>query len=98
MSVELQWGDPPPPPRRGRPPGMTREQDVPWARVGEALRSWPGQWAWVATSPNNDSARVAAGQMRRGERRAMGPGPWEVVVRTVDGAHRIYARYTGGAA
>jgi hypothetical protein len=94
----VHWEDPPSPPRRGAPPGMTADQQRSWMQVGDALRAHPGRWAWVATAPTSDSARVSAGQIRRGRRPAMGPGPWEATHRTVQGVHRVYARYTGGGA
>jgi len=62
------------------------------------LRSRPGEWARVSSHPNPEAAACAAAGIRGNGRRRIraysdGPGRFEATARTVDGEHRVYARY-----
>jgi hypothetical protein len=68
-----------------------------WAEVGQALRRRPNRWALVAIYSTANAALSSATQVRYGRRATttIGDGPFEAVARTVNGQHRLYARYTG---
>lgn len=59
-----------------------------WARVGSSSKT--AQRA-ARTASNLRRAALALGRIR------IPPGRWEFAARTVDGEHRIYARYLGPA-
>ena len=65
-----------------------------------ALRRRPNIWALMGQHGSAGAARQAAYSIRRGRyARAFQPaGAFEADAVTVMGEHRIYARYTGGAA
>jgi hypothetical protein len=86
----LTWEDPPPPHRRA--------DQVSHADVARKLKARPKQWAVVSTYPNSRTAGATASAIRAGRVTAYLPvGEWEATSRTVDGEHRVYARYMGGA-
>lgn len=83
----MRWQNPPQP--RIRP-----VHD--WAGIGSALRARPGEWAIVAVVANAQLAGSTARHVRAGAYQALRDfGRFEAVARTVDGEHRIYARYAG---
>lgn len=79
------------------PPGEYRSrQGTDHAAVAAELKAHPGQWAVVSTHPTIQAASTAAGRVKCGFPHAYKPaGAFEAVSRTVDGKHRMYARYTG---
>jgi hypothetical protein len=80
------------PPRVSRPKRRTREL----ATITAALRQTPGAWARIGTYRTPASAASMASMIRHGRRPAFGPeGTFEAAARTVDGQHRVYARYVG---
>lgn len=89
----------PPPTRRGHHTPTPR----PTADTGAAtaLRARPGEWAVITvrtTAARTTAARAAvyAYGVSRGMRHAYRPaGAFEAKARTVDGEHRVYARYVG---
>lgn len=63
--------------------------------IANQLRARPGEWAHIGTRASAGSARQGAYQVR-GRNEAFAPaGAFEAASRTVDGEHRIYARYVG---
>lgn len=65
-----------------------------WPGISATLRARRGDWALVATCRNQNLASVTARQIRLGIRKELGQG-FEATARTVDGEHRVYARYVG---
>jgi hypothetical protein len=60
------------------------------------LRERPGEWARIGAYSTGTSARSMAQSIKTGQRRAWAPaGAYEAISRTVDGEHRVYARYVG---
>lgn len=82
---ELRWEDPPP------------EQRQQWGSVADRLRARPGVWAVVFVAPNINAARTVVSSIQAGRRSGMPAGEFEARSATVDGEHRVYARYVGGA-
>lgn len=77
------------PDRQGRGPGKH-------AAIAEQLRTRPGEWAVIATYAHSGTCGSMAQGIKRGLIRAYAPeGAFEAVSRTVDGEHRVYARYVG---
>jgi hypothetical protein len=78
-----------PPPARDSRRGMQQE-------AAKLLRETPGKWAVVTLCSNGGSARSMARTIRQGATKTWLPvGDFEAVARTVDGEHRVYARYLG---
>lgn len=68
------------------------------AEIAAALKQRPGEWAVVRRTDTANKSGAAAQAIRSGRLRAYAPtGAYEAVARTVDGEHRVYARYVGGA-
>lgn len=83
---ELRWEDPP-------ARGGTKVQ---WDLIGTALRERPGVWAFVTTCKKPLSAAGVARNIRAGKYVPFRPAKaFEAAARTVDGEHRVYARYVG---
>ncbi|TFV32278.1 hypothetical protein E4K10_18100 [Streptomyces sp. T1317-0309] len=62
----------------------------------EQLRNHPEQWAPVGTYNTAGTAASMASIIRTGVLKAYRPaGHFEAASRTVDGHHRVYARYIG---
>jgi len=88
----------------GPPPAANRKLgEGKHFRAAAELRAEPGYWAVIGTYSTNPSARTAASNIRcayAGESR-VSPSAWEPAgayeaeARTVDGEHRVYARYVG---
>lgn len=87
--MSVRWEDPP---RRGG-------EGVDWAVVGAELKTRPGEWAHVATYQSSNAAAVVTYQInsRIKHPRLLALGAFEAKARTVDGDHRVYARYVGEA-
>jgi hypothetical protein len=78
------------------PPGAYAHARVEHTVVSRAARLRPGEWARVGAYPTPASASSIAYRINRGTLRAWSPaGAFEAVSRTVDGEHRVYARYLG---
>lgn len=61
-----------------------------------ALRERPGEWAVIKTTPTSQAARSAATHIRTGLLAAYRPArSFEATSRTVEGEHRVYARFVG---
>lgn len=61
-----------------------------------ALRRAAGEWARIGLYRNAATSGSVANQIKRGKLAAFRPaGAFEAVSRTVDGQHRVYARYVG---
>lgn len=87
--MSIVWEDPPPAPDREVP--LTR-----WREVAAMLRSHPKRWAIVQTCVTDNYATTLASRIRTGQKLAgFRRGHFEAKVRTVDGRHRVYARYVG---
>lgn len=85
----LTWEEPPAA-RRG-------SGQVSHADVARKLKARPGEWAVVSTYSNSRTSGSIASAIRSGQSTAYLPvGDFEAVSRTVEGEHRVYARYTGG--
>lgn len=79
------------------PPLMAR-RFVDHATVAAALRAQPGEWAVVGAYGSAGSAAAMAHSIRRARIKAYAPARgFEAAKRTVDGEHRVYARYVGDA-
>ncbi len=88
MTVVVRWEEPPP----------RRNAVHDWARIGEELLAHPGEWGLVALAANAALAGSTARYVRDGKYSALRRiGHFDAKARTVDGEHRIYARYVGGA-
>jgi hypothetical protein len=88
-----------PPPRAAKGGGGPRAGYVHrnWEIIGAALRARPGEWAVACNAPSAITAGTIANHIRRGIYTRMGEGPFNAVSRTVEGQHRVYARYVGEA-
>lgn len=79
------------------PPAAKGAQVHDWAAIGAQLAAAPGRWALVAVCANGTVANSTAYNIRRGKYEPlMALGRFEAKSRTVDGEHRVYARYVGG--
>ncbi|MEU3522307.1 hypothetical protein AB0E62_00260 [Streptomyces sp. NPDC038707] len=92
--MNLKWEEPPT--RRshgGRPYGTGKH-----AEIAARLRRRPGRWAVVGAFKSTSVSASMARSIRAGvNMSAYTPaGTFEAVARTVDGEHRVYARYVGG--
>lgn len=88
MSV-IRWEEPPP------SKGMAVHD---WPRIGAQLAAAPGKWALVAVCPNGGTAGSTARHVRDGKYEPLAVlGLFEAKSRTIDGEHRVYARYVGEA-
>ena len=83
---KIRWEDPP-----ANESGWGSHK---WADVLEPLREHPKRWAVLLIVPTSRKAANLVSAFRNGHRRSP-PGRWEFVSRTVDGEHRVYARYLG---
>lgn len=64
--------------------------------IAAALADRPGEWAIVKEAKTQSAANAAAFQIKTGRISSYAPaGTYEAVSRTVDGKHRVYARYVG---
>ncbi len=82
---QVRWEDPPP--RHRSAAGV-------WFERLEPLLAQPKRWAIVYTAKNTGAiSKMQHILHRRGVK--MPPGQWVLAVRTVDGEHRLYARYLG---
>ncbi|MFC8945943.1 hypothetical protein [Streptomyces rochei] len=67
--------------------------------IATQLRARPGQWAHVLTPPASGTATSMAYVIRAAKLTAYAPaGTFEAHARTVNGEHRVYARYVGDQA
>lgn len=65
-------------------------------KIAEQLRERPKEWARVHISASRSGADSTAHQIRVAILRAYSPpSAFEAKARTVDGQHRVYARYVG---
>lgn len=90
--MELKWED---------PPGAGNRPVYDWRQIGSQLiGAGLGQWAVVATPKTRDNAGAIALNIRQANYDALKSllrevgGRFEAVSRTVEGEHRVYARYT----
>jgi hypothetical protein len=78
------------------PPEKTR---VTWGRhylVAHELKAKPGEWAVVGVYNGPECAGSIARQIKGARLSAYQPaGSFEAEARTVDGEHRVYARFVG---
>lgn len=87
---EIRFEDPPPSSNGGY--GDNTDHRA----AAAALRERPGDWAFVKVSGTQSSAGTTARHIRTGYLQAYAPrGSFEAASRTVDGEHRVYARYIG---
>lgn len=86
MSSQFRFEDPPPAARGGRKNSQLE--------AAEALRGRPGEWGMVVVCVSRTSAGSMARAIRLGKTKTWLPaGDFEAATRTVDGEHRVYARY-----
>ncbi|AUG78072.1 hypothetical protein CFP65_3271 [Kitasatospora sp. MMS16-BH015] len=65
-------------------------------RIARALRGRPSEWAVVQRAASIGRAASAAQAIRSARLHAYEPaGAFQAVARTVQGEHRVYARYVG---
>jgi hypothetical protein len=77
------------------PPGRAGGQ-ADHASMARELRTRPGEWAMVRTYKSAGTVTSMAYLIRRGEQPSyQPPGAFEAALRTVQGEHRLYARYVG---
>lgn len=70
--------------------------DSKWVKEAIELRERPGEWAVLHTSKSAQLSAAAARTIRVAKVKAWQPaGSFEAIARTVDGEHRVYARYVG---
>lgn len=87
------------PPPRQTGPSSVDPRSIANARTAELLRDLPGEWAIVTTRATGNRAHTYAYGIRTGALHAYRPaGAFEAKARTVDGEHRVYARYVGDVA
>lgn len=87
MSAIVRWEDPP---RRGL--GESHN----WSGIDADLKLRPEQWALAVVCRNPSTAGQTARHIRDGGYQPMTPaGAFEATARTIDGEHRVYARYVG---
>lgn len=85
---ELVWEDPPPAAKRGE----TRGHDA----IARLLEKRPGEWAIIFLYETAAGASTMAAYIRSARIVAYEPkGFFEAHARTVEGEHRVYARYVG---
>ena len=80
------------------PPPAARGARHRSAHTGYAaqMREHPGQWARIVVANSRAAADSLAYQVKTGRLRAYLPsGSYEAVARTINGEHRVYARYIG---
>jgi len=87
-------------PERASKKGNNQSGDS--ARIADALRGRPGEWAVIKVyeSKQHSSARGYSARVVGGKTKAYEPaGHFEAATRLIDGEIRVYARYvgTGGA-
>lgn len=67
-----------------------------WPAIGAQLAAAPWRWALVAVCANGTLANSTALNIRKGKYKPLEAiGRFEAKSRTVDGEHRVYARYVG---
>lgn len=93
ISFDIVFEDPPAPCR-----SWTMRQRIDWTAVGDTLSGKPGQWAKIAVLDDVTKAGRYANRIRSGLIDSLQPygGLFEAAARTVEGEHRVYARYVGG--
>jgi hypothetical protein len=81
---DIRWEDPP----AGAPyKGKWRDKLLP-------LMEHPKRWAILHTTAERKPADSLATNLRTGKA-MLPPGRWEFETHTVEGEHRVYARYLG---
>ncbi len=94
MTAVIRWEEPP---DRKHGHGGYRPVHHRWTAIGKALAQRPNRWALVLLCDNATSAGSVAYQIRRGQYvDLLTIGEFDAVARTIDGEHRLYARYIGG--
>lgn len=87
---ELKWEEP--------PVRRTRQGSGKHAGIAAQLRAKPGEWAIIDLFDESARAAAMAYVIKTAKLRAYAPaGAYEAKGRTVDGEHRVYARFVGGA-
>jgi hypothetical protein len=86
VSGVLRWEEPP-----ARRNGVVRD----WVAIAADLKAQPGEWAIIAVCVNQPLAGQTARQVRDSSYAALRDGRYEAKARSVDGEHRVYARYVG---
>lgn len=67
-----------------------------WTAIAAALKKRPLRWAIIATCTNSNLSAVMARYVRTSTYTPLREaGKFEAVARTVDGEHRVYARWVG---
>ena len=85
--TEVIWED---------PPGPLRTGSVSHLGVAQELRDNPGRWGIVKVHGKAQDSSSMANTIRKGVTGAWKPaGAFEAAARTVNGEHRVYARYVG---
>ncbi len=80
-----------PPPRKHRSLKKTKHEII-----ADKLKNHPGEWALIGTLGTVSSMNTTAHAIRYGKLPAYAPtGSFEAVGRTVNGKHRVWARYIG---
>lgn len=93
MRDEVTWDDPP----EVRDGGQPYRYHSRWRRISDQLRAKPGEWAVVTVADSSAKSGNTAYQIRTGVCAGMPAGEFDAVARTVDGEHRVYARFVGPA-
>lgn len=93
MSGVLRWEGPPPTRHGG---GHCERHNL--SDAAPELVARPGEWALLLLAESHGTAAAQAAHIRAGRLVAFRPrGSFEATVRDVDGEHRVYVRYVGGA-
>lgn len=80
-----------PPARSHRPRGKTKHE-----KIAATLIKRPGEWALIESYAKQATMSSVAHQIKHGKIRAYGPkGTFDAVGRSVEGKHRVWARYLG---
>lgn len=91
--TEVKWEAPPPAANGGKSIAASAERH---RGLAQQLKDNPGEWAVVGTKETPALAGQNAYDIRKANLAAYRPaGSFEAVARTVDGEHRVYARYVG---
>lgn len=78
------------------PPKITTRPRTKFSEAARKLKARKGEWAKVADYPKAGTAATIANIIKTGRSRFFEPaGAFEAVSRTVEGEHRVYARYVG---
>lgn len=83
-------------PRREEPPPISRsERRYDWKGIAATLQADPGEWYKVLDCNTSANAATTARYIRESYYTPLRASRYEAVARTVDGEHRVYARYLG---